>query len=181
MGSARLPKGFKEHTLLTNNLTSGREIVLDYQLDEDIGTSTWAEAGTAYGDPESIISIRQGDRRRYRPRFRLITDDSDEPPQLLAAVLEAFARTPDKRQWNMRIKLGNLQRDRIGRQDKDPDDFFIWLKTASRSAKYLRMRSVWEAMDDLDVLIEPPGLGRSTVNTITGWWSGVVLLTVREA
>ena len=181
MGSARLPKGFKEHTLLTNNLASGREIALDYQLDEDIGTSTWAEAGTAYGDPESVISIRQGDRRRYRPRLRLMTDDADEPPQLLAAVLEAFARTPDKRQWNMRIKISNLQRDRIGRQDKDPDDFFIWLKQASRSAKYLRMHSVWEAMDDLDVLIEPPGLGRATINTITGWWSGVVLLTVREA
>jgi hypothetical protein len=181
LGAARLPKFFKEIGIITENLDTGIEIHLDYQVDEHIGTSTWFAAETFYVSPEDSLPINWGDARKLRFRLRLCTNDASTPPIVDATVVEAFARTPVKYQWNMRVKISDMQITKSGNPDHDPDEIMTWFKGAAGSAKRIHMRSIWKQMDDKFVVIEPPSLMREFANTILKWWGGVVTLTVREA
>jgi hypothetical protein len=181
MGAARLPKFIKEVTLISQNLTTGIEVALEYQLDEHIGTAAWTQAETFYRSPEDTLAINRGDVRKIRYRLRLLTNDADVPPIVQASILEGFARTPLKYQWKMRIKVGDNQLTLAGAKDHDPDAFMSWLKDAAKQAKRIHMRSNWEQMDDKLVIVEPPTLLRSFSNKLLGWWGGSSDLTLREA
>jgi len=183
MGAERLPKLFKELNFITEGLGTSGNIAVDYKVDEDIGDSTskWTEVTTIYHSPDDVIPLNLGNKRRIRFRIRARTSDADKPPKIIATVLECLARTPSKRQWNMRVKIGDLQRTKTGAQDHDPRDFYNWLKNASQSAAAIFMRANDELMDEIFVIIEPPGLFRTFLNTIQSWLGGVVTLTVREA
>jgi len=182
MGATRLPKFFKELALISENLTTGIEVHMEYQTDNDIGSSTWISVGTFYSSPEDILPINVGNVRKIRLRLRMHTNDADVPPIVVAAVLEGFARTPLKYQWNMRIKVSDTQRDLSGMVvDHDPDEFLSWLKDAAREARKVYMRSIWEQMDGKYVIVEPPSLMREFTNNILGFWGGSVVVTLREA
>jgi hypothetical protein len=182
MGAARLPKFFKELSLISENLTTGIEVHLDYQVDEDIGSPTWIRAETFYSSPEDSLSINTGNVRKIRARLRLLTNRTAIPPVAVATVLEGFARTPLKYQWNMRVKVSDTQRNLSGvNVDHDPDEFLNWLKDAATGARKVYMRSIWEQMDRKYVIVEPPSLLRQFSNNILGFWGGSVTVTVREA
>jgi hypothetical protein len=181
MGVARLPKFFKEVTLITENLASGIEAHVEYQLDKNIGGTTWIQAGTVHNSPEQTVDIRRGNARRIRIRIRMLTNDASTPPILKATILEAFARTPLKYQWNMRVKIASNQKTKRSTPDHKPDDILTWLKNAAKQAEVLHMRSRWEQMDDIFVIVEPPNLMRSFANAIRKTWKGSVIFTVREA
>lgn len=181
MGAIRLPKYIKELSLLSENLQSGVDVQVDYQLDQDIGTSRWLNAGAAYRSPEDVIAIHKGDVRKVRVRLRLLTEYADIPPVVLASVLEGFARTPLKYQWNLRIKVTDTQRDLAGvGTDHDPDRFLDWLKGAAGNARKVLMHSIWEQLDGKYVIVEPPSTLREFTNNVLGFWGGSVVITVRE-
>lgn len=182
MGAARLPKFIKELSLISENLTTGIEVHLEYQTDKDIGSGTWLFAGTFYSSPEDTLVINEGDVRRIRLRLRLVTDVATTPPVVRATVLEGFARTPLKYQWNMRIKVGDVQRNLAGvNHDHDPDEFLTWLKDAAMGAKKVMLRSIWEPMDGKYVIVEPPSTLRTFTDPVSGEWGGAVVISVREA
>jgi hypothetical protein len=181
MGAALLPKFIKELNLISENLTTGIEVHLEYQVDNDIETSTWIKAETFYSSPEDSLEINKGNVKRIRYRLRLLTNDADVPPVIFSTVLEGFARTPLKYQWNMRIKISDTQRDLSGGNvDYDPDEFLTWLKDAAIGARRIYMRSIWEQMDGRYVIVEPPSTLRQFTNNILGFWGGAVTVTVRE-
>ena len=183
MGAERLPKLFKELNFITEALGTSGNISVDYKVDEDIGDSTskWTEVTTIYHSPDDVIPLNLGNKRRIRFRIRGRSEDADKPVKIIATVLECLARTPSKRQWNMRIKISDLQYTRWGAQDHDPRDFYKWLREASQSAKAIFMRANDELMDEVYVIVEPPGLFRTFLNTLQQWLSGKVTLTLREA
>ena len=181
MGAARLPKFIKEITLTTENLASGTECRIEYQIDENIGTSSWVSAGQVNHSPSETLGVNVGGITRIRFRLRLLTKTSTLPPVVIASIAEGFARTPVKYQYNLKIKVADLQRNRIGGVDNDPDKFTFWLKNAARQAKRIRMRSIWEQLDDKFVVVEPPTILRQFTNAILNWWGGTMLVTVREA
>jgi hypothetical protein len=182
LGAARLPKFIKEFAILAKNLTAGIEIHLDYQTDENVGREDWIRAGTFYTHPEDVLPIQRGNLRKIRLRLRLLTNNCKIPPVLQATVLEGFARTPLKYQWNMRVKVGDTQKDLSGTGlDHDPDAFLLWLKEAATKAKAIHMRSIWEQMDNKYVIIEPPTLLRTFTNNLLGFWGGSVNITLRES
>ena len=181
MGAARLPKFIKEMSLVSENLTTGIEVHLDYQVDDEIGGDRWVSAETFYSSPEDTLPINVGDVRAIRLRMRLLTNQAAIPPIGIASVVEGFARTPLKYQWNMRVKLADMQMDRSGGIERDADGFLEWLKDAARQARKVRMRSLWKGMDDIYVIVEPPTILRQFTNTVTGWWGGSVSITLREA
>ncbi|MDH5508545.1 MAG: hypothetical protein OEZ02_15085, partial [Anaerolineae bacterium] len=181
LGVARLPKFFKEMTLLSENLSPGVELNLEYQLDKDIGSAVWTQVGSFYQSPEDTLQINRGNTRKIRLRLRLLTDEAATPPVYIASVLEGFARTPVKYQWNIRVRVADNQLTNSGGRDHDPDKFANWLKQAAQQAKRVRMRAIWEQMDDRYVIVEPPNLFRQFTNKILGWWGGSMSLTIREA
>jgi hypothetical protein len=181
MGATRLPKFIKEFSLLSKNLTGSAEIHLDYQTDADVGSSTWTYGGSYHSSPEDCLPILRGDVRKIRLRLRMLTSDSAAPPVLNATVLEGYARTPLKYQWNLRVKVGDCRPDLSGNLDHDPDAFLTWLKDAARQARAVRMRSIWEQLDGKVVIIEPPTLLRAFTNNLLGFWGGSINLTLRES
>jgi len=183
MGAERLPKLFKELNFITEALGTSGNIVVDYKLDEDIGDSTskWTEVTTIFHSPDDVIPLNLGNKRRIRFRFRVRTLDADKPVKIIATVLECLARTPTKRQWNMRIRISDLQYTRWGARDHDPIEFYDWLLRQSMNAQEIFMRANDEIMDEMYVIVEPPGLFRTFQNNQEQWLSGIVTLTVREA
>jgi hypothetical protein len=181
MGAALLPKFINQLNIITENLRTGVEIHFEWQTDNDIGTSTWLNGEVFYLSPEDTLKIEKGNVHRIRFRLRLLTNNSEVPPIVYSTVLEGFARTPLKYQWNMRIKISDTQRDLSGvNADHDPDDLLDWLKWAATTSQKIYMRSIWEQMDGKCVIVEPPSTLRQFTNNILGFWGGAVTVTVRE-
>jgi hypothetical protein len=182
MGAASLFKFWKELAIQAEHLssTNGNEIVVEYQTDSDIGTSTWFHLGRALISPESVLPINLGSVKKIRFRLRLMTGDASNPPVLIASTLKGFGRTPYKRQWNIKVDVSSAQRNRRGQKSPKPDDVYTFLRDACQSAGALLMRCSVKQMDEVWVIAEPPGWVRKTLNTIQQWWSGTATITLLE-
>lgn len=181
MGAARLPKFLKEMTLVSQNLGTGLQVNLDYQLDAEIGGAHWRNAGAFYSSPLDTLALNVGQLHSIRTRLRLLSSQATIPPVVQATVLEGFARTPLKYQWTLRIQVADLQSDRSGGLDADPDTLIAWLQEAARQARKIHMRSIWQALDDKNVIVEPPTLLRQFGNSSLSWWGGTASIILREA
>jgi hypothetical protein len=181
MGVSNLPKFIESLTATVENLTTGIEVLLDYQINEDVGTSNWIHAGAFQINPFDTLEINQGEVYRIRFRLRLYTNDEDTPPVIHATVLEGYARTPVKYQWNLRIKTSSTQRTLTGKElNTEPDKLLSWLKECARTSRKISMRAVWEQMDSKTVIVEPPTLLRQFTNNLLGGWGGQMIITLRE-
>ena len=182
MGASALYKFWKELSISAEHLSSvnGNEIVVDYQTDSDIGTSTWIYLGRALISPESTLPINLGSVKKIRFRLRLLTGDASNPPVLMATTLKGFGRIPYKRQWNIRIDVSSAQRNRRGQKSPKPDDVYNFLRDACQTAGALLMRCSVKQLDEVWVVAQPPGWVRKTLNTIQQWWSGTATITLLE-
>lgn len=178
MGAALLPKFLKQLTLSSANLGRGLQINAEFQVDAEIGGPRWRSAGAFYSSPLDSLPLHAGPLHAIRTRLRLLTSQATLPPVVQASVLEGFARTPLKYQWTLRVRLADLQVDRAGGLDADPDEFMAWLQQAARQARKIQMRSVWPALDDKFVIVEPPSLKREYIDG--GQWGGTATVVVRE-
>lgn len=181
MGAPRLPKFVREISVHTRNLASGIQIDLDYQVDAEIGGARWRAAGSIYTSPLDSLPLNVGQLHAIRVRLRLLTNQATLPPVVTATLLEGFARTPLKVQWTLRVRLAELQTDRRGGLDADPDRFILWLQQAARQARKVRLRSVWQALDEKDVIVEPPTVTRQFTDAARNTWGGNVSVVLREA
>ena len=184
MGASSLPKLFKEMATVTRNLSSTAYIGVDYQIDDNVGSTTagdWIQLTELYNSPRDTAELNLGEKERIRVRLRLINTVRTTPVILQASVMKGIARTPVKRQWNMRIKVGDLMRTKRGTQDHDPRDFYRWLSASTGRARALYMESNEELMHGIYVFAEPPSLFRKFLNTIQGWLGASVAVTLREA
>ncbi|MGD2026617.1 MAG: hypothetical protein PVI99_02270 [Anaerolineales bacterium] len=64
--------------------------------------------------------------------------------------------------------------------EPDPDVLLDWLKAAAASAKKITMRSVWEQLDQREVIVEPPAVLRQFTDEVRGDWGGEVEISLRE-
>ncbi len=180
MGAAQLPKLFHEIHCVSKNLNSSvGNIFVDYQLDDDIGSTAWTEAGRFIYSPSDVVKINRGDKQRIRLRYRMLTAASSSPTEVKAFALKAVARTPLKRQWDLRCKAGSFQVTSLGLPDHAPDDFYTWLLDAAVTTKPLHMKSVWTALDDIWVYAEAPTLQRE-YTTPSGEWGGLFHMVLKE-
>jgi hypothetical protein len=180
MGVAQLPKLFAElHAITKNTNSSGTEVVVEYQLDEDVGSTSWTNAGRIVLSPADVAKIRRGDKHRIKLRFRLLTAIATTPTEVTAFILKAVARTPVKRQWRIRALTGTYQVTSLGLPDHAPDDFYTWFQDAAVTTVPLHMHSVWEALDDIWVYAEAPIVVRD-YSTPDGAWGGLFDVTLKE-
>ena len=178
MEAAALPKAFRELVAWTENLVSGIEVAVDYQVDEDVGTDNWIIAGTYYQEGEGSVDINEGNRRRIRYRLRLRTNNSDVPPVVEATVLEGFGRVPWKPQYVMILKSGSYSVTWQGLPDHGPDEFLEFLIDASLNSVLFHMRCVWPHVDDKWIVVEPTSVFPEMVDRNTGNWQGSIRVTL---
>lgn len=175
MEATLLPKFLTQLSLVSQNLGEGAQVELDYQVDGEIGSPRWRQAGGFYSSPVDTLALNTGEIFAFRPRLRLLSQRADAPAMLEATLLEGFARTPQKYQWELHVRLDELQLDGGGRLDPAPAAFLAWLRRAARSAARIHLRSVWGALDDTYVIVEAPSLRRERESE-----SGVAVVRVRE-
>lgn len=189
LGTVRLPKFYKEFEAVVDGFrrsagttsSKGKEIWLDTQYDDDVGTSNWVTRGVLESAPVDQVQLGDGGRRSMRYRLRINTNEATTPVVVRGTTLEAYARTPVKYQYHLRLRTSSLQRTLLGQQDADPDDFITWLKLMARSASKVTVRSMFKQWDDKLVIIEPPTILRKWQNTILAWMGASITVTVRDA
>jgi len=179
MGASQLPKLFHQLHVIADNLGEGKEIHAEYQLDDNIGSSSWNQLSYVNASPSAQLKIDRGDKVAIRLRLRGVTNVATTPTVVNATVLEGVARTPTKRQWNIRSRTGTFQVTQMGLKDTDPDSFYAWFQDASVMLKPLHMRAKWKALDDLWVFAEAPTVARD-YTTPAGEWGATFGITVRE-
>jgi hypothetical protein len=175
MEAALLPKFLTRFSLVSRGLGEGAQVELDYQLDAEIGGAAWRHAGGFYSAPLDSLALNAGGLHAIRPRLRLLSQRAARPAVVEATVLEGFARTPLKYEWELRVALDELQVDGRGGLDPAPEAFVAWLQHAARSAARIRLRAVWAALDDKFVIVEPPSLRRRGAGE-----GGVAVVRIRE-
>jgi hypothetical protein len=175
MQAALLPKFLTRLSLVSSNLGEGAQVALDYQVDAEIGGAAWRQAGGFYSSPLDSLALNAGELHAFRPRLRLLSQRAARPAVVRASVLEGFARTPLKYEWELRVRLAELQADGRGGLDAAPEAFLAWLQHAARSAARIRLRAVWAALDDKYVIVEPPSLQRRSLAE-----GGVAVVKIRE-
>ena len=179
LGSASLPKYFKDITIHSENLNSGTYVKIDYQFDDNIGSTTWYGADAVFVSPESVAKLEIGNIRKLRYRLQLVTADVSNIPIVTAVVVKAFARTPVKYQWNIRAISSSVQRTYKGKKDHDPNNLINFLKESSQSTEKVHVTSRWPQLNDMSVVIEPPTILRTfTKDTKEG---AVIDFTIRDA
>jgi hypothetical protein len=181
MGSGQLPKLFSEVDAITDNMLScaAQEVATEYQVDENVGSTQWLSLGRFLQTPADTRKINAGDKKRIRFRFRPFTGNTGLPTITNAMVLKAVARTPVKRQWNVRAEISAFSVNAQGLPSAKPDDFYNWIQSAAESAKPLNMHAAWKAMDNVEVFAEPPVVLRE-FSTPDGSWGAVLQITLRE-
>ncbi|MCL4257675.1 MAG: hypothetical protein KJZ53_03990 [Anaerolineales bacterium] len=175
MEATLLPKFLTQLSLVSRNLGEGAQVELDYQVDGEIGGPRWRQAGGFYSSPLDSLALNTGEISAFRPRLRLLSQRASKPATVEATQLEGFARTPQKYQWELRVRLGELQLDGGGGLDPAPAAFLAWLRRVARSAARIHLRSVWRALDDTYVIVEAPSLQRELDSE-----GGVAVVKVRE-
>jgi hypothetical protein len=180
-GVTHFPKFYKGIEISADNLGSTCNIGVDYQIDSDVGGSVWTELTTLYASPHDVAELNLGNRKKMAYRLRCNTSSAATPPVINAIVVTGFARTKLKRQFNLRIKVADLQRTRTGAKDHAWKSFYEWVISAAQQAEGLRLLSNEAALDGMYVVIEPPGVFRKFFNAIQVWTGGVFAITLREA
>lgn len=144
--SSDLPKFIKELVATTRNLNgSGIRIQVQYQLDDDIGSSDWKSLGDFLNSPEDTLFLGKGDLTQFRYRLIFMTDDASIPPDLKAIVPNGYARTEYKWTWTM-----NVVADR-----KDAEELDAWLSEAARFPGRVHMTSKHLWMHNYYVIVSP--------------------------
>jgi hypothetical protein len=154
MGTASgLPKFVKELTILSENLGNGNDIAVDYQVDENVGTTNWVEAGTIYNSPETTIYLGLDNIRKFAYRLRIHCADNTLPPVVRGVTPNGYARAPYKMIWTLRCRADNItSRGRIVK----PAELMRWLLDSARYPGRVMMLSQYELAHKFFVIIHPP-------------------------
>lgn len=181
MGAAsRLPKYIKAITMNSANLADGITVEMDYQVDDDIDTTTWSEVTPGFTvSPEQELEINEGDLRQFRYRLRLNTKTATIPPDVKGLVPNGFARVPWRKVWHIRIKTGDIFA-KGGRKNIPPSELIDWLDNVARFPGRVIMTSVYPNLHNKYVVISPPTATPITPETPTSHSKSVMQINLME-
>ena len=111
----------------------------------------------------------------------MITNDATVPPVVKATILEGVARTPVKRQLNIRAQMGGFQYDNIGAPDIDPDEAVAWLEDAQRQMRTIRIYSQRPKWNNKAIFIDSVIPIYQSFDEDSKTWDGEIAIVVREA
>jgi hypothetical protein len=191
-GYAELEKYYGKGRIVCN-ATDGT-IAMDYDVNPDLYNLSWAKAtaSAANADPSHEYSFGategsgQSRKRNAMVRTRISTSTINDSSKnnILAVVLDAFARKPVKYNWEMRIKLKDNAKTLTGAEDHTNDALMDQLRTWSGQAQALTMRSADFHADNSGagrtVVVEPPGPFREAWNKAKQKLFGYATVTLRE-
>src|SRR3990167_3162944 len=185
-GAISLPKYIEDVKITSKNLTaSGIQVMLDYQLDEDVDSSTLTTRLNVPEEftvsPEQTQKIDAGDVRLFKPRLRLITNDADVPPIVEGIAIKAQVRTTFKRRWVARVTISDSQKTYRGQKDFKPEDIVEWILDVQGRMQQLNMRTTFADIDDLSVAMDNYKLQREWQSKDGKKQGAILWLILKEA
>lgn len=140
------PKFFHYIELVTKGLASaantaaaGREVALDYQLNNNIGKTgegAWVRAGSFGISPSARIPLNLGSQYKIRPRLRICNNDPDDPPVVENFGLSLFTR--HKQYSAIMIDVNGADDDNVS-----GEEIWSWLVSRIITADVVSVDSVF--------------------------------------
>lgn len=113
----------------------GHEIIVEYQVDNEIGQVKWRHAGYIRTSPSGSVEINKGNTRMLRPRLRLLSNEATDPVIVEAVGLSLFSRHQLSEQWQIGFKLDDSD------EEQNSVEVLKWLRSVAQTAEPLRMLS----------------------------------------
>ena len=183
-GYAELEKHYEKARHVCNTVSG--KLYLDYDVNPDIYNFSWTNATQTDNAPSYEYDLSQSRQRNAVIRTRISTSDISDTSKnnVLAIILDAFARKPVKYNWEMQIDLSDNRNTITGDIDFTQDTIMDQLRTWSGQAQAIAMRCTDSFADDSGsgrtVVVEPPSLFRSVWNKIMRIFKGTATVTLRE-
>jgi hypothetical protein len=161
-------------------------IYLDYAIDPGLAGYVFTNAGSGTSSPSFTADVLQSRKRDIMVRTRITPSDLDDTGEntIEAIIVDGVARVTPKRQWTIRTKLADNQKNLYDQVEYDATTRYDQLWTWSGRAQALTFRAVNKFHDDdgsgRTVFIEPSSLSPEYVEEPDGSTSAVVSFTLRE-
>jgi hypothetical protein len=189
-GYAELEKYYGKGRIVCNSesgdTATNTGLFMDYDVNPDTYNLSWVNATKTDNDPSYEYDLLQSRQRNAMIRTRISNKEISlsYKNNILAVILDAFARKPVKYNWEMRIKLKDNAKTLTGAEDHTNDALMDQLRTWSGQAQALTMRSADFHADNSGagrtVVVEPPGPFREAWNKAKQKLFGYATVTLRE-
>lgn len=136
---------------------TGINISIDYQVDGDTEWTTIPQKIEAVPMVELQFSDKSINGKRLRYRMRLHTNNNSASPKVKTTVIEGVSKVPVKYSYTFSVRTTDIRKDLNGNQELYTAEeqnaiIYEWAKNITK----LKMRSVYDRYDDIDVFIDPP-------------------------
>lgn len=136
------------------NVQAGNKIVVEYQLDTNVGTSNWNDAGAFLLSPKDRIGVQEGSVRKIKFRLRGHSAVAAEPVVLEKFTTILFSRISMRSRWLLTISP--KRQTILGDQEHSPKELFEFLKELSNSAEVVDVQSIHPELDGVQAVLYRP-------------------------
>jgi len=167
------PKFFSYFALASKKLANadtasvyGREVALDYQMNDNIAGTTWINAGSFGISPQDKVELNRGSQYKIRPRLRIESNEASNPPIVENLALSLFTRT--KQQSALMLDVNAVEEE-----DVTGEEIFEWVVGRILLAETVDVESIFHFLHGKRVILPAePNSNITTFDPETGW-SGV--------
>lgn len=177
-------KYFGTLSMVTNNLSaSGRTVEVDYQTDNEVGSTTWLGANPIVRSPEDKSEIAAGNKRKLRLRFRGLASNLKLPPVIENYSMTLFERTAPPQYYTIQCVTAVNQKVRgTGADDHKPGDLLKALQEMNKRAEVLTLLSIDPELHNQPVTMYlAPNVTKTDYNLLGKWSGEITVYLFREA
>ena len=114
---------------------AGHEIIVEWQADDDVGSTNWTHAGYIRSGPLGFVDISKGDKQMMRLRLRCVSSEASDPVIPESISLSLFARGRLADEWAVYFSLDGSD------EEQNSEELLNWLVEAAETPRPLRMLS----------------------------------------
>ncbi len=141
----------------------GREIAIDYQLNDNIGSTTWINVGAFGISPQDKVQVNQGSQFKIRPRLRIENNQPSNPPIAENLSLSLFSRTKQESALMLDINA-------VEEEDVSGEEIWSWLISRILTADVVQVESIFSFLHNKRmVLPAEPNTNITNVDPETGF------------
>lgn len=159
-----------------NNELTTSNIDVDYQVNEDVGTTNWT---TLSFTKAKTIEVQIGEANQIRLRFRLIPTSPTTPPVISAWAISGREIPLAKFQYVGSYVAGTEMDTKTGESDDSSDTKYSWLIEAAVQQTPLTLRTLNTSSDSKVVTVSLPVKTADWVDE--GNWGGRIAFALYEA
>lgn len=184
LGDRNYYKLYKDIQTITENLSATSTISVDYQTDNNVGTSTWTALSTVLdASPFHTADMNLGATFQLRFRLRALSTSGVTPPILHSWAVTGNVIEPLKFQWALVCAVETDGEDLQGNPDTSPDTLEAALGTWAAQRTKLTVSSQKTSLHGKICTVEAPTSRMTSIDTEDGSakWSGEMWFVLREA